>query len=116
MALEKYARKDNAEKRSKTIRARVPENLYKKWLEHVARLGLTSSEGIYLLIREEIEGKRRGGINVTTQGLQNDHDVITHKPQTEKRAITPRSRKRGGRFSYAPYVVDGYAPCPICES
>lgn len=106
MVLERYARRTTVGKRSKVIRTRLPEDLYDRFKAHCEQLGLTISEGVFLLIREEVERK--------------NHEMTTNVGQSTTSRLhwtTPKPRRStGDRFTTIPFVVNGRLPCPICKT
>ena len=113
MALERYARRATVGRRDKVIRARLPGDLYERFRDHCTRLGLTISEAVFLLIRDEVDRPGPGGGRKDymegPERRTEGHTVATPRPQAIR---TRRSR----RFVVAPYVVDGMVPCPECKT
>lgn len=111
MTLERYARRTKVGKRSKVIRTRIPEDLYERFKTHCNRLGLTISEAVFLLIKDEVD---RPSHEIATAIAHENYNVATSVGQM----TTPRPRRSSkneeGRFTTIPYVVNGRLPCPIC--
>ena len=112
--MERFARKREGT-RSKTITARLDPDSYKRFKEHCNSLGLTVSEAVALLVEKEIRGEDR---EPTTKTIHSEHKEIQLYTSSSSPRPTPPRRRSGGRrrFTYAPYVVKGKAPCPICET
>lgn len=113
MVLERYARRTEAGKRDKVIRTRIPTDLYDRFKAHCDRLGLTISEAVFLLIRDEVDrpGPESRWKDYTEVAVSRtiDHTETTPRPR-------PRRSSSGGRFTTIPFVVNGRLPCPICQT
>lgn len=110
--LERFRRKAPEGRRSATLKARLPEDLYQKFQQYVNDLGLTMSEAVYLLIERELHGPQVGTTREPTATMS-EGAMTTPRP----RRTTPRATGGpGGRFTVAPWDVGGYVPCPICET
>lgn len=122
--LERFAREQRGN-RSRTITARVDPDTDKRFKEQCDRLGLTVSEAVALLIEREVRGEAEGKAGepeANRGGIHDEHEekqMYTYSTQKHTPTRRQRAGKRsggGGRFTYAPYVVKGKAPCPICRT
>lgn len=122
--LRKYARPKSSDPKKCTLSVRIPENLYKDFKAECERNGYSMAEGIRLLLELDLRGDPDP---VSTNQDPPKKDVYTsaHTSKepvdtsvyTKEKTTPPRRRSGGGgRFTYAPYVVKGKAPCPICRT
>lgn len=133
--LKKFARRPGKGK-TETITSRVPTELHKEFSEHCDRLGLSLSEAVYLLIKQEMTENE--GIQKNTKEIHNESvvgknihnqqadlvddeapereeiydDVYIKNTKVNKRKTAkpaPRSLKKQ-------FELDGKVPCPICNN
>lgn len=122
--LEKYSKKTRKEE-SEVLTARLPKSLYKAFQEHCKDLGLSISEGVYLLVREEmskIEDKPKQlkkDVSENTKIVSKEVTTTTIKPQNEVKTNTKQSKNESssnGKFTVTPYSIEKLTACPICEA
>jgi antitoxin component of RelBE/YafQ-DinJ toxin-antitoxin module len=129
--LERYARRKRGE--TKVTSIRIQANTYNEFQLYCERLGLSLSEGIELLIGEELKKVATQDIDVvesitdvaknnTTVTKRNTSVVkkntnVTRKDTNVSEVNTSATQKKK-RFHLEPYKreSDKLIPCPICET
>lgn len=106
MKLEKYARIPKEKEETHTLGARIPKSLYNAFHAHCSSLGLTVSEGIYYLMKEELAGTIEPPIAATVEQSK------TPVAPVKQRKISSNA----GRFNTNNYVMQDELPCPVCQT
>lgn len=137
--LKQFARNRRGKENTKVLTARLPESLYDDFQTYCDSLGMSLSEAIYLLVEKEINSiqtetkslpevaeknddetemntgeYKTNTITAETNTISRNDTVKANSNSAEKN--TSKSKTNTGRFTVQPFVVDGKAPCPICDS
>lgn len=114
--LKNYARTTNKEPTEVTS-VRIPKNMYKEFKHHCERYGLSITEAINILIRNELGGNlKEVNYEDAPKKIQEQLPQESSSPSVKLPTQPARSqpRKQTGRFVTTEYQVDGELPCPIC--
>lgn len=115
--LEQFSRNKRRKEPSTVLTARLPESLYDHFKEHCDNLGLSISEGIYLLVEREITAHLRTAKEPSTyiSEYTKDEDVVAvnTKPVIKH---TVKMKVPTKRFTVQQWEVNRELPCPICTS
>lgn len=130
--LDKFARNKNRKGKTEVLTARIPEDLYNDFRNRCKELGLSISEAVYLLVKQEMELSHRkpntkantnvyvsddnNKQNVYINNDINKHDVYI-KNDDESKATTKRTgiANTGKRFTTKQWTHNDKLPCPLCN-
>lgn len=114
--LKNYARTTNKEPTEVTS-VRIPKSMYKEFKNHCERYGLSITEAINILIKNELGGSlKEVNYEDEPKKIQEQLPQKSSSPSVKLPTSPTRSqpRKQSGRFLTTEYQVDGDLPCPIC--
>lgn len=115
--LKNYARTTNKEPTEVTS-VRIPKSMYKKFKHHCERYGLSITESINILIRNELGGSlKEVNYEDEPKKIQKQLPLESSSPSVKLPTPPTRSQPRkqnGSRFLTTEYQVNGDLPCPIC--
>lgn len=104
MKLEKYARIPKDKGKTHTLGARIPVDIYNDFAAYCSSLGITVSEGVLYLIKEELSS------------IEQDSPPIAATVEQSKTPVKQRQTTNAGRFNTNAYAVQDELPCPICKT
>lgn len=124
--LEKFARNKRGNEQTRVLTARLPISIYDEFQQHCSQLGLSLSEGIGLLVQNELESS---GYAPNSDFEQPNEEENTNTSEDEYKAPTLKkmTNTNGGRrytskTPMAPrgiakkFEYNGQIPCPVCNS
>lgn len=101
--LKKYARPQSEyeSEKNRILTVRMPESLYNEWAENCRKHGITMSEGVRILIEEDLHG----------------HSRTEERPISATRPREVPRTQNGKRWTIKPYLVnETHYMCPICKT
>lgn len=116
--LKKYAKKPTVP-RSKPISSKLSEKEYRDFVDYVKSLGLKVSEGIRLLILEEIyNGEQSNSKPMFTKTNQRYDKSSTKKISLDENELQKKTKvnPRKAAVYLKKFKIDGKLPCPICKT
>lgn len=119
--LDRYARLPVTERRTKSVGSKLEPSLYKAFVEHCTKRGLTTSEALRYIIMEIIEEEKTSS-NQEYQRLTDSNKeehysnvVVTGGTEKKTKVNEPAIKRKKKVNDVGRWTVNNQLYCPICN-